>query len=567
VDQGNGRYAAFLSYSHKDAAAARWLHRRLETYRIPKRLVGAEGEWGPVPARLTPIFRDREELPAAGDLSERVRAALALSDNLVIVCSPAAAASPWVAKEIAAFRELHPGRPVFAAIVEGDPPLCFPPSLAAGGAEPLAADLRPGRDGRRLGFLKLVAGLSGTGLDTLVQRDAQRRLRRVTAVTAAALAAMLVMVVMTAMALSERREAQRQRAEAEGLVEFMLTDLRNRLKGVGRLDVMEAVNRRAIDRYRQQDLRRFDTDALERRARLLQAMGEDDEKLAQLGRAMLELTEAHRTTKALLAREPDNPKYIYRHGESEYWIGRIHELRQDWPAAQRQYLLFTAAASRAAAAEPNNPDYMMAVAWSAIDLGNVQLNGAGDLHGAQHSYEKAIDWFHRATHTRPADEDTARALANAYGWLADSFFRQSLWRQSLESRSQQYKIVKALYQREPTNFEDGYRLALAERALALSLGKVGDAIGAWHHASEALRWSKILSEQDPRNAEWLLFRAFVGCDLYFAPFSRVDAAGRDGLGRDVEAAAKTLRAGRNPRVSELSRCLKAMDKAELKMLH
>ena len=102
-----------------------------------------------------------------------------------------------------------------------------------GGAEPLAADLRPDADGRRLGFLKLVAGLSGVGLDALVQRDAQRRVRRVTAVTAAALAAMLVMAVLTGLALSQRREAERQRAEAEGLVEFMLTDLRDEAERSG----------------------------------------------------------------------------------------------------------------------------------------------------------------------------------------------------------------------------------------------------------------------------------------------------------------------------------------------
>ena len=169
-------YVAFISYSHRDAAIGRWLHRRLETYRMPKRLVGAAGEHGQVPARLTPIFRDRDELPAAGDLSEKVRAALAVSDNLIVVCSPDAAASPWVAKEIETFRELHPDRPIFAAIVEGEPDQCFPPALRDGGIEPLAADLRKEGDGRRLGVLKLVAGLAGVGLDALVQRDAARRI-------------------------------------------------------------------------------------------------------------------------------------------------------------------------------------------------------------------------------------------------------------------------------------------------------------------------------------------------------------------------------------------------------
>ena len=34
------RYRAFLSYSHADTPAAARLHRWLETYRIPPRLVG-----------------------------------------------------------------------------------------------------------------------------------------------------------------------------------------------------------------------------------------------------------------------------------------------------------------------------------------------------------------------------------------------------------------------------------------------------------------------------------------------------------------------------------------------
>jgi hypothetical protein len=52
------RYLAFLSYSHADERWAGWLHRALETYRVPHSLVGSEGEHGPLPARLFPIFRE-----------------------------------------------------------------------------------------------------------------------------------------------------------------------------------------------------------------------------------------------------------------------------------------------------------------------------------------------------------------------------------------------------------------------------------------------------------------------------------------------------------------------------
>ena len=55
------KYRAFLSYSHRDTAWAKWLHRALEAYRIDKDLVGRETTVGPVPQSLRPIFRDRED--------------------------------------------------------------------------------------------------------------------------------------------------------------------------------------------------------------------------------------------------------------------------------------------------------------------------------------------------------------------------------------------------------------------------------------------------------------------------------------------------------------------------
>jgi hypothetical protein len=171
-------------------------------------MVGAEADLGTVPARLTPIFRDREELSAAGSLTEVIAEALAHSAALIVLCSPAAAASRWVNEEVRTFKRQHGERNVFAAILEGEPwaslipgredEECFPPALrfvvGADGqssdqqAEPIAADLRPEEDGRRLGRLKLIAGLLGVRLDDLVQRELQRRQRRVTAIVAASLA-------------------------------------------------------------------------------------------------------------------------------------------------------------------------------------------------------------------------------------------------------------------------------------------------------------------------------------------------------------------------------------------
>ena len=60
------RYWAFISYSHRDEKFAAWLHRKLETYTGHKKLAGTRNRRGePVPVRIFPVFRDRDELEGA----------------------------------------------------------------------------------------------------------------------------------------------------------------------------------------------------------------------------------------------------------------------------------------------------------------------------------------------------------------------------------------------------------------------------------------------------------------------------------------------------------------------
>jgi tetratricopeptide (TPR) repeat protein len=231
------KYRAFISYSHRDARWASWLHGALETYRPPKPLVGKITERGEVPKRLTPIFKDREELPSAVDLGGLVNAALADSACQIVICSPNSATSRWVNEEILAFKRLGREDRILTLIVAGEPNAtdmpgreqeeCFPPALrfklGADGAlsdvrtEPIAADARPGKDGKHRAALKLVAGLLGVGFDTLKRREQQRRNRRLFVFSCAALAGMVVTSGLAVFAVIQRDRAQRQtvRAEAE----------------------------------------------------------------------------------------------------------------------------------------------------------------------------------------------------------------------------------------------------------------------------------------------------------------------------------------------------------------
>ncbi|MGA1820997.1 MAG: hypothetical protein ACMUIG_00560, partial [Thermoplasmatota archaeon] len=58
VNDPDFKYDLFISYSHKDEKWASWLHKALETYRVPKYLVGQDTAFGKVPDKLGKVFRD-----------------------------------------------------------------------------------------------------------------------------------------------------------------------------------------------------------------------------------------------------------------------------------------------------------------------------------------------------------------------------------------------------------------------------------------------------------------------------------------------------------------------------
>ena len=76
-------YRVFISYRHADNREegrqwATWLHQAIETYEIPRDLVGTKNSRGePIPERIFPVFRDEGELAANASLSSAIPTAAA----------------------------------------------------------------------------------------------------------------------------------------------------------------------------------------------------------------------------------------------------------------------------------------------------------------------------------------------------------------------------------------------------------------------------------------------------------------------------------------------------------
>ena len=74
------KYLAFITYSRTDIKWAKWLQKRLETYKLPNYI--KRGNPG---ATLTPIFADVNEL-SSGLLSDTLQKSLEKSKFLIVIC-------------------------------------------------------------------------------------------------------------------------------------------------------------------------------------------------------------------------------------------------------------------------------------------------------------------------------------------------------------------------------------------------------------------------------------------------------------------------------------------------
>lgn len=515
------RYYAFLSYSHRDEALANWLYGQLEKFRVPHALAGRLTEHGVIPGRLTPIFRDEHELAAGDDLGAEIRDALASSQFLIVLCSPNAATSHWTNAEIEAFKRVRPDGCVLAAIAAGEPfaseipgresDECFPAALrqkydrrgrpTGKRAEPLAADLRGSDEDRRIGFLKLVAGMLGVGLDELLRRATTRRQRRMALLAAASLGGMAVTSTLAVTAIQARDASREQRRHAESLVEFMLGDLKDKLEPIGKLDVLDEVGPKVLDYYKSQDTRELSDEGLTQRSRALTLMGQIADMEGNRNRALALYREAYAGTAEALRRSPDDPQSLYNHAQNVFYLADSARQRGDIRSAESGMQEYKRLAQRMVALDPENLKWRMEEQYVEMDLG-ILFYEQRQFREASGQFADGLRTIEAIAAITPEDRRTKEYVPEAIAWLADAQMSQGLLADAIGMRQRNIALLEQLF-RQTGDVAYRQKLVPARRGLGNLYAMVGRTDDAIAQMSAAADQAKLLVSYEPANANWL----------------------------------------------------------------
>lgn len=506
---GTIQYRAFISYSHQDERWARWLQRSLENYRIPRRLIGTKGEFGAVTRNLRPVFRDREDLPSASDLTSKVQEALGASESLIVICSPATASSHWVNEEILHFRKLGRGNRILALIVDGDPVArdqdqrCFPDALTTDESglkcEPLAADVRNWADGKLLAKLKIISGMLGIRLDELRRRDQQKR-RKIWAVAGLATALVLALTLTLAVsAISSRQATLAQRTNTEELLNYMLGNLKQLDPIVG-LEVVDQGDEQLLEYIDSLEFYNLEDDQLVEWGLAWRDKGIEHHEHGNLDEAMQDFQKSRAAFIELHLREGSTRRALFELGQAEFWVGYVHYDRGDLDEAEESFVRYGAITRRLVNADPKDAELVMELAYTLTNLGALEKARQNpDSEKALRLHQASLQYNQIALVLDPGNTTYRRSLANKLAFLADAWLQSCDLGKAFDFRRQNVVLLRQLNDELPDDYDLKIELAYALSGLASVQSRIPLAERALRNLAESHDLLNQLAEDDPEN--------------------------------------------------------------------
>lgn len=295
-----------------------------------------------------------------------------------------------------------------------------------------------------------------------------------------------------------RDEAEARRTQAEGLIDFMLSELRVRLEPMGRLDILEAVGDRALEYFAQLPADQFSDEDLSSRSQALYQIGQvrlEQGRLPEAGRAF---DESLRLGRELSEREPDSDEWLFGLGQAEFWAGERYRRQGDLDEALAHFQRYRDASAALTRRDPDNLGYQLEVGYSHTNVG-VILRTRGDLEGALAEFSASLEAKERVAAADPGNQDRRYDVGQGHNWLGVVLRDLGRLEEARAHFETDLAIKDSLVSESPGNATARFRLAVAHHSLSGILHSRGDLSGALEGFRAARLLLFPLVERDPSN--------------------------------------------------------------------
>ena len=385
--------------------------------------------------------------------------------------------------------------------------------------DPIAADARPERDGKSNAKLKLVAGLLGIDYDVLKQRELHRRHRRLALITTAAvlitaLTSSLAVVAVFARNAADaaRHAAERRQKQAEDLVGFMLGNLNDKLAQMSRLDIMEAVDDKAMAYFQALPASDLTDAGLMQRAKALEKIGIVRQEQGHLPAALESFEASTRIAGALADALPQDATRQIAYSRGLAFVGMTHWNQGRLDAAQSSFESARHALERAQPEEDRRQELLFQLTLIDNDIGHV-LEARGRIDDAEQEYRSMLTRSERLV----AGTNVLARWRVQLGSAHNNLGHVALLRGDLAAAVTEYAaddaIEAALLEHDPKNNNQRANTMRVRAIYGRTLAMTGAVDEGMHELQMAVDISAQLLGVDPGQAEFQEYAALYSSQL------------------------------------------------------
>lgn len=325
--------------------------------------------------------------------------------------------------------------------------------------------------------------------------------------------AMLCLLTFTAVTMGIRsfnaeQQAQQKRLAAENLLGFMVGEFADKLRSIGRMDLLDGISNKALEYFTDysSDDSSLSTEARLQHGQTLEAMGEVAYSRGKTDEATEALQAARSQLEAVLLQQPNNLELLKTLGANAFWLGQIHYDASNWQATQSEFQRYYQYSERMYELAPDNIDAIMELSYATNSLGSLAMQQQ-QFDNARQYFEESLQLRLLAQKRQPDNKQLLADIANTRSWLASAALAEGRVHSAIEIHQKlQAELVNSAAKPEP------YLLDI----LSSSYQKLADLLIYQGQIEEAKTTSaqgeKALSQaivQDPENSRWLRNKHFL----------------------------------------------------------
>ncbi|MPY23430.1 winged helix-turn-helix domain-containing protein [Shewanella sp. YLB-07] len=315
----------------------------------------------------------------------------------------------------------------------------------------------------------------------------------------------MLSVLMSFRSIEAEQRALDKRLAAENLLGFMVGDFADKLRGIGRMDLLDGISNKALEYFSDEsnthDASNYSFEARFQHAQTLEAIGEVAYSRGKLEEANAGLLAAKTKLETLLTEQPENLELLKTAGANAFWLGQLDYDRGDWAAVRPWYKLYLSYSQTMYQLAPTDPEALIELSYATNSIGSLSMK-LHQFNEAEGYFNESLQLKLLAANSSPKDMMLLADIADTHSWLASAALSQGHINLSIERHKAIQADIENLDEALQANANLAENLALSYHSISSQYKYKGQMQLATDSALKAHQLFTALITTDTNNQIW-----------------------------------------------------------------